>query len=164
MLAAHLARRYDPRSRSSYDPARRLDPVALRSVVRHMHDHIDRHITLDELSNIAGVSRFHFIRLFRAGTGLTPMKFLEGCRIELARKLIRGGDRSMREIAVAVGFADQSYFVKRFRRHTGCTPGQFAAQTRGCTGARPKVRTSAPTASNIPLHPLQESDIAPSDD
>jgi AraC family transcriptional regulator len=115
MLAAHLVCNYDTRSRSSYDPARRLDPAALRLVAEYMHDHIDQHIALDELSNIAGVSRFQFIRLFRASTGLTPMKYLESCRIELARKLIRESNRSMPEIALTVGFADQSYFVKRFR-------------------------------------------------
>jgi len=161
MLAAHLVCNYDTRSRSSYDPARRLDPAALRLVAEYMHDHIDQHIALDELSNIAGVSRFQFIRLFRASTGLTPMKYLESCRIELARKLIRESNRSMPEIALTVGFADQSYFVKRFRRHAGCTPGQYAAQIRGRTGGYPKVRTSWPAASNVAL---PESDIAPSDD
>ena len=161
MLAAHLARSYDARSRPSHDPARRLDPAALRLVVGYMHDHIDQHIALDELSNLAGVGRFQFIRLFRASTGVTPMKYLESCRIELARKLIRESNRSMPEIALTVGFADQSYFVKRFRRHAGCTPGQYAAQIRGRTGGYPKVRTSWPAASNVAL---PESDIAPSDD
>ena len=161
MLAAHLVRSYDARSRSSYDSTGRLDPAALRLVVDYMHDHLDRHIALDELSDIAGVSRFQFIRLFRASTGLTPMKFLESCRIEFARKLIRESNRSMPEIALAAGFADQSYFVKRFRRHAGYTPGQYAAQLRGRTGGRRKVRNSWPTASNVPL---PESDIASSDD
>ena len=161
MLAAHLVRNYDARSRPSHDPGRRLEPAALRLVVGYMHDHIDQPIALDELSNLAGVSRFQFIRLFRASTGLTPMKFLESCRIDFARKLIRESNRSMPEIAVAAGFADQSYFVKRFRRHAGCTPGQYSAQIRGRTGGRPKVRTSWPAAAKFPL---PESDIAPSDD
>jgi AraC family transcriptional regulator len=148
MLAAHLVRRYDARSRPPDDPARRLDPAALRSVVGYMHDHIDQHIGLDELSNVAGVSRFRFIRLFRASTGLTPMKYLEGCRIEFARKLIRAGHMSMPEIGRVVGFADQSHFARRFRRQAGCTPGQYAAQVRGRTGGRPTVRTSSRTSSN----------------
>jgi AraC family transcriptional regulator len=161
MLAAHLVRSYQARSRPAHDPARRLDPAALRLVVGYMHDHIDQHIALDELSNVAGVSRFQFIRLFRASTGLTPMKFLESCRIEFARKLIRESNRSMPEVALAAGFADQSYFGKRFRRHAGCTPGQYAAQIRSRKSGRPKVRTSWPAASNFPL---PESDIGPSDD
>jgi AraC family transcriptional regulator len=148
MLAAHLVRRYDARSHPPDDLARRLDPAALRSVVGYMHDHIDQHIGLDELSNVAGVSRFRFIRLFRASTGLTPMKYLEGCRIEFARKLIRAGHMSMPEIGRVVGFADQSHFARRFRRQAGCTPGQYAAQVRGGTGGRPTVWTTSHTSSN----------------
>jgi AraC family transcriptional regulator len=143
MLAAHLVRNYDARSRAPADPARRLDPAALRSVVGYMHDHIDRHIALDELSHVARVSRFRFIRLFRASTGLTPMKYLEGCRIDFARKLIRESNISLPEIGLAVGFADQSHFVKRFRRHAGCTPGQYAAQVRDWSGGLREARLIA---------------------
>jgi AraC family transcriptional regulator len=139
MLAAHLVRSYDVRSHRLDDPAKGLDPAALRSVMGYMHDHIDRHIGLDELSNVARVSRFRFIRLFRASTGLTPMKYLESRRIELARKLIRENNMSMAEIAVAVGFVDQSHFVKRFRRHAGSTPGQYAAEIGGWTGSRRQI-------------------------
>jgi AraC family transcriptional regulator len=148
MLAAHLVRRYEARSRPPDDRARRLDPAALRSVLGYMHDHIDQHIALDELSKVAGVSRFHFIRLFRASTGSTPMKYLESCRIEFARKLIRESNLSMPEIALAVGFADQSHFVKRFRRHAGCTPGQYAAQVGGRTDSRHDFGISSPATSN----------------
>jgi AraC family transcriptional regulator len=139
MLAAHLARSYDARSRRLDDLARGLDPAALRSVMGYMHDHIDQHIALDELSNVARVSRFQLIRLFRASTGLTPMKYLESRRIEFARKLIRENNMSMAEIAVEVSFVDQSHFVKRFRRHAGSTPGQYAAEIAGRTGSRRRI-------------------------
>jgi AraC family transcriptional regulator len=136
MMAAHLVRHYDARSRPRDEPERRLDPGALRSVMGYMHDHIAEHIALDELSRVARVSRFHFVRLFRATTGMTPMRYLESCRIEFARKLLREGNQSMAEIAIAVGFADHSHFVKRFRRHAGCTPGQYAAQIGDWTDSR----------------------------
>jgi AraC family transcriptional regulator len=139
MLAAHLVRNYDARSRSPDNLARRLDPAALRSVIGFMDDHIDQHIALDELSNVARVSRFQFIRLFRVSTGLTPMRYLESRRIEFARELIRKNDMPMAEIVLAVGFFDQSHFVKRFRRHAGCTPGQYAAQIGGWTGSRRRI-------------------------
>jgi AraC family transcriptional regulator len=79
MLAAHLARNYDARSRPRADPARRLEPVALRSVIGYMHDHIAEHIGLDELSRVARVSRFYLVRLFRASTGTTPMPSRADC-------------------------------------------------------------------------------------
>jgi AraC-like DNA-binding protein len=152
MLAAQLVRNYDAGSRPRDDPVRRLDPAALRSVMGYMHDHVAEHIALDELSRVAGASRFRFLRLFRASTGMTPMKYLESCRIELARKLLREGNRSMAEIAIAVGFADQSHFVKRFRRHTGCTPGQYAAQIGGWKFRErllEALRADIPPAANL---------------
>jgi AraC family transcriptional regulator len=155
MLAAQLLRNYDARSRPRDDPVRRLDPAALRSVMGYMHDHVAEHITLDELSRLAGASRFRFVRRFRASTGMTPMRYLESCRIELARKLLREGNRSMAEIAVAVGFADQSLFVKRFRRHAGCTPGQYATQVGGWTDIRDTVQAAlahTPAQSPAPRH------------
>ena len=139
MLAAHLARSYDGRSHPPDDVARGLDPAALRSVVSYMHDHIDQHIALEELSNVAKVSRFQFIRRFRASTGLTPMKYLESRRIELAEKLIRENNMSMAEIALTVGFVDQSHFAKRFRQSAGCTPGQYATEIRRWTGRRRRI-------------------------
>ena len=148
MLAAQLARNYDARSHRRDDPVRRLDPAALRSVISYMHAQVAEHLTLDELSRIAGVSRFRFVRLFRASTGMTPMRYLESCRIELARKLLREGNRSMAEIAIAVGFADRSHFVKRFRRHAGCTPGQYAEQIGGWSEIRDEFQTSSRATSN----------------
>jgi AraC family transcriptional regulator len=142
MLAAQLVRNHDARSRPREDPVRRLDPAVLRSVVSYMHDHVAEHIDLDELSRVAGTSRFRFVRLFRASTGMTPMRYLESCRIGLARKLLREGSRSVTEVATAVGFADQSHFVKRFRRHAGCTPRQYAAQIGGRTDSRDEIQVS----------------------
>jgi AraC family transcriptional regulator len=144
MMATHLARNCDARSRPRDDPRRPLDPGMLRSVIGYMHDHMAEHIALDELSRVAGVSRFHFVRQFRASTGVTPMRYLESCRIEFARKLLRDGTGSMPEIAIAAGFTDHSHFVKRFRRHAGCTPGQYAAQIAGWTDGR----HSLPATSN----------------
>jgi AraC family transcriptional regulator len=80
MLAAHLVRNYDARSRPPEDLAKRPDPKTLRSAIGYMHDHIGQHIVLSELSNLARVSRFQFTRLLRASTGLSPMKYLESCR------------------------------------------------------------------------------------
>jgi AraC family transcriptional regulator len=53
------------------------------------------------------------------------MLYLERSRIRCAQEMIRAGEMRLIEIAHAVGFADQSHFTVRFRRHTGFTPGYF---------------------------------------
>jgi AraC family transcriptional regulator len=83
-------------------------------------------IGLGELAAIAHVSRFHFTRLFKRSTGLTPMAYVERSRIRQAQDLLRMAELPLSEVALVVGFADQSHFTRRFHRHVGCTPAAFA--------------------------------------
>jgi len=73
------------------------------------------------------VSRFHLVRLFRIGTGASPLRYLRRRRIERARQLLPAGDQPMSRLAQHLGFFDQSHFVRSFRAETGCSPGQYLA-------------------------------------
>ncbi|WP_170937253.1 MULTISPECIES: helix-turn-helix transcriptional regulator [Rhodomicrobium] len=121
-----------PAARSLRDRPRRhrkihgLDRVSLGRVIGFIADEMGNGIALSDLAAIAGVSRFHFIRLFKASTGLTPMAYLERARIARAQEMMGRGGLSLSQIALMVGFADQSHFTRRFRRHAGCTPSVFA--------------------------------------
>jgi len=111
--------------------APRRSPAGLRArtlsdVLAYMNEHMSEPVGLAELANVAHVSRFHFTRLFKTSTGLSPMAYLERSRIRRAQELIVSGEMRLAEIAVAMGFADQSHFTRRFRRHTGRTPGSIA--------------------------------------
>jgi AraC family transcriptional regulator len=97
----------------------------LANVIDFINDHMSEPIGLNELASAAHLSRFHFTKLFKLSTGFSPMAYLEHSRIRRAQELIRMGDLQLAEIAVAMGFADQSHFTRRFRRHVGCTPGCF---------------------------------------
>ena len=124
-LAAHLLRRYNP-----YDlppPGRMpgLDPRVLARVIDFIEGNISRSIGLAELAEHSGVSRFHFARLFRLSTGLSPIAYVERCRLRHAHDLLRKGQLPIAEIALAVGFSDQSEFTRRFHRHMGTTPAAF---------------------------------------
>lgn len=99
---------------------------AIRRVVerlkRKTHDFPD----LASMAEMAGLSRFHFSRIFKAETGLSPVQFVERCRIEQAKILIEAADLSLSDIAVRLGFSDQSHFTKRFAKIVGSTPAAFA--------------------------------------
>ena len=89
-----------------------------------MEDNLGTKFTLDELSRAVGISRFHFARLFRESTGDSPMGYLLRLRIERAKVMLLQSDRRMSEIAVTLGFVDQSHFSRTFRI-TGISPGRY---------------------------------------
>ncbi len=111
--------------------AGRFDDRRVRRVVDYMRAHVGRRIELDELAAVAGVSRFHLVRLFRAATGESPHRFLLGLRIERAARLLASAELSIAAVADACGFADQAHMTRRFRAAKGATPGAFRAALSG---------------------------------
>jgi AraC family transcriptional regulator, chemosensory pili system protein ChpD len=86
-------------------------------------------VHLDELARVAGISKFHLLRQFRAATGLTPQQYQRHLRIEKAKLALDRGE-SASEVAFACGFVDQSHFTRAFRACTGVTPGRYAQVAR----------------------------------
>lgn len=84
---------------------------------------LDRRLTLDDLANAAGLSKFHFARRFRGSTGVTPHEFVLQHRVDRARLLLRRTDVPLPEVASTCGFADQSHMNRIFRKRLGTTPG-----------------------------------------
>jgi AraC family transcriptional regulator len=127
-LAGHLVQRFNvQRCVRSAEPAG-LDPHALRRVLEFMHEPTGTAVNLAKLADIAGVSRFHFVRMFRRSIGETPMAYLERIRLQRAQQMILAGKQTLAHIAAAVGYADQAHFTRRFRRRFGCTPAVYARQ------------------------------------
>ena len=83
-------------------------------------------ITLADLAQVSGLSRFQVLRGFVRATGLTPHAYLVQRRIDLARRLIAAG-AALAPAAAASGFADQSHMTRIFVRKYGLSPGAFAA-------------------------------------
>ncbi|CAP01503.1 putative transcriptional regulator (AraC family) [Acinetobacter baumannii SDF] len=81
-------------------------------------------ISLEELAQRVGLSRYAIIRLFKANVGLTPHAFQINLKINQAREQLKQGV-PLAELAVNLGFNDQSHFHKAFKAHTGVTPRQF---------------------------------------
>ncbi len=102
-----------------------------RTAVRHAREYIDAsfagNVTLSQLSAIAGLSPFHLARAFEKDVGLPPHVYLEMVRTQRARSLLDAGN-PIADVAVAVGYADQSHLTHRFKRLLGITPGQYARE------------------------------------
>ncbi len=97
----------------------------LRRAIEFMHDNCGRELTLAEIAAAAYLSEFHFARLFKKITGVTPHTYLALQRVERARKLLAETDLSIVEVGAQVGYNSQSHFTKVFREATGLTPRAF---------------------------------------
>lgn len=102
------------------------DREAIRRIIEHLarttHDFPD----LSSLAKQTGLSRFHFIRVFKTETGMTPARYVEQCRIEQAKSLIEAAEISLADIAEKLGFSDQSHLTRRFKAIVGKTPAAYA--------------------------------------
>ncbi|HET8726800.1 MAG TPA: AraC family transcriptional regulator [Alphaproteobacteria bacterium] len=125
MLLAYLASRYAERGPRALVARGGLAPAALRRVVDFVEANLDQPLAVGDLARIAGLSAFHFARMFKQSTGESPHGFVLRRRIEQARARIRAGNQSLADIALACGFSGQSHFTARFRQVTGMTPRQF---------------------------------------
>ncbi|WP_432592078.1 helix-turn-helix transcriptional regulator [Stenotrophomonas maltophilia] len=101
--------------------------AALQRALRYVDEHLSQPLRVTELAQAACVSRFHLVRLFRTGTGASPLRYVRRRRIERARQLLPGAQLPMACLAQQLGFFDQSHFVRSFRAETGCSPGQYLA-------------------------------------
>jgi AraC family transcriptional regulator len=103
-----------------------LPPAILRRVNEYMEAHLQDNLSLDQLARETHYSRGHFLRMFRAATGMTPHQYLTKCRIERAKRMLRDeDDASLIDIAACCGFSSQSHMTRLFREQTGMTPGAF---------------------------------------
>ena len=91
----------------------------------------DRPIDLNDAAAEAGVSPFHFLRLFAAVLGVTPHQYLVRLRLRHAARLLAEDDRDVTNIAYDVGFNDLSNFVRSFHRAAGASPLKFRQASRG---------------------------------
>ena len=91
----------------------------------------NRQIDLGGIAKQAGVSAFHFLRLFSNVLGVTPHQYLVRSRLRHAARLLADDARSVTSVAFDVGFGDLSNFVRTFHRAAGISPGRFRALARG---------------------------------
>jgi AraC family transcriptional regulator len=90
-----------------------------------MRDNLNQPITLAALSQEAGLSRFHLLRLFKLAYGETPLKRLMRIRIEEAKRRLIKTTQSITEIALDCGFENPGHFATVFRRLEGVTPSAY---------------------------------------
>lgn len=119
-LMVYLARAY-----TSTDATEAHALLRVGNVIGALENEFAKDWKLDDLLNIAHMSRSNLMRVFRKATGQTPIEYLVRLRIQRAMELLRNTNLSITEIAHEVGFNDSNYFTRQFRRIVGESPSRF---------------------------------------
>lgn len=102
-----------------------ISPSSVMRVKDFIGDNLRAQLTLDDLAELAGYSRFHFARGFKAATGMPPYAYILRARIALACRLLGEGQLPAHAVALASGFASHPQFASRFRQLTGVSPSAY---------------------------------------
>ncbi|MBD2846491.1 helix-turn-helix transcriptional regulator [Paenibacillus sp. IB182496] len=94
-------------------------------VFGHIEAHYADTISIETLAGLAGLSRYHFSRLFKELTGRTVSDYITRTRLLEADHLLRNSDLSITEIALATGFGDLSYFSRAYKRYNHAAPSDI---------------------------------------
>lgn len=101
------------------------EPRHIALVQEYLRANFHRNVALKELTRLTGLSKAYVIRSFCRTVGMPPYEWLLQLRIQEARRRLQDGDRIC-DLAIDLGFADQSHFHRRFKRLTGMTPSAYA--------------------------------------
>lgn len=98
---------------------------SIHAVLRIIHTQYMKNITMESVARQMNYTPYYLSRIFKKHTGGTFSEYLNTFRIEQAKKMIREGELSIKEIASATGFNSQGYFAKIFKKYTGVSPSDF---------------------------------------
>ena len=124
-FAAHLIEKYTDAAPAKLDFRGGLPIRQLRKVEDYVREQLAEDISVEALSGLVELSPFHFSRVFKQATGMSPLQFVTRERIARAQQLIRETSRSLIEIALEIGYTSPSHFAQVFRRVVGVTPTDF---------------------------------------
>ncbi len=127
-IAVHLARNYSetPQEQRSGSPS--LPGFKLKQITDWMAGHLADECNLDGLAAQVKVSKFHFQRLFKKATGVSPSRYHLNLRMDAARRLLRETEKGVVNVALEVGYVNPSHFAQLFRRETGLSPSDYRRQ------------------------------------
>nr|WP_233168448.1 AraC family transcriptional regulator [Paenibacillus roseus] len=117
---------------------------SLERSISYLENRFNEKITREHLAAMAGISPSHYSILFKKVTGFSPNEYLSRLRVHRAMELLIGGTATLRDIALKVGYKDEFYLSRRFKRQTGASPSYYDQ------GSAPRVAVMlAPYASHL---------------
>lgn len=106
-------------------PKNFANSMKIEKIIQHMHQNIQGKITLPELSEMVQMTPAYMSRTFKETTGYTIIEYFNKLKIDKAKTLLIEGDKKIKEVSQELGFADEFYFSRIFKKIEGITPSQF---------------------------------------
>ncbi|WP_243298371.1 helix-turn-helix domain-containing protein [Bacillus litorisediminis] len=100
-----------------------------KKAIDYMHKHLDQEITTKDIASYVGYSTYHFIRVFKEVTGITPRHYLSALRIESSKDLLLHSSDSNLKTLLSIGFRSIGSFSSRFKQYVGMSPKSFRQKT-----------------------------------
>lgn len=94
-------------------------------IIEYMRQNISRKVTLEELSGIARLSTFYLSRTFKDATGYPIIAYFNKMKIDKAKELLIDGNKKVKEVAYELGYSNEFYFSRTFKRIEGLSPKEF---------------------------------------
>ena len=139
-LLAHMLSQYGSGAQSPVGVGR--EDARVQTAVEFMRDSLPLPVSLADIAASAGLSPYHFGRVFSVATGVPPHRFLTRMRIDVARRRLAESDLSVTEIAQLCGFSSASQFSTAFRRETGTAPRTFRRSLGQADQTEPAVQAA----------------------
>jgi AraC-like DNA-binding protein len=111
--------------------ARGTSAGGLAAAVQYIQDNLDRHISIDELVDVACMSKSSFYRHFSDEFDMSPLEYITRERVFRARELLSDLDNTVTSVSHALGFSSTSHFIDMFKEHEGVTPKQYQLDVSG---------------------------------
>jgi AraC-like DNA-binding protein len=121
MFAQYLAEFAGRQTIASYE----IEPTAVASAKQFVQDHAEEPISLGQVVQHVGVSRFYFCKLFKKATGMTLTEYIARVRVEKAKTLLVNPSLRISEIVFAAGFGSIPRFNSVFRQYVGVPPTEY---------------------------------------
>lgn len=99
---------------------------AVNSAIHYMEEHYMEEITLEEIARYIGISPQHFSKIFKEETGINYIEWLTNLRLDIAKRLLAEGGKTVKEVCYQVGYNDPNYFSRIFRKTIKTSPTEFA--------------------------------------
>ncbi|MCG8481431.1 MAG: AraC family transcriptional regulator [Spirochaetales bacterium] len=126
----------------------------INAVIDYIESHLDRAVTLDELADLSGFSKYHFHRIFQSFTNEALYRFVIRLRVERAAALLVSRNDSVTDIAFACGFNDSATFSRAFKKHFGVSAVRWRRERKS------KIRQEVAPASSYRIESTaMENDV-----
>ncbi|MDK8179630.1 ABC transporter substrate-binding protein [Paenibacillus sp. UMB4589-SE434] len=140
-----------------------VKPDLVMQAKRYIYDHYAEPITLEALAAALNYSIPYLSKQFKLSTGQSPIDYLIDVRLNKAQELLSQTDATVQEVAVGVGYMDLSYFIRAFKKHAGCTPGQYKEHRHRKRGSSDNPMTRLRSVLVPSLHPNYNTFISEND-